>query len=92
MQLPEPANSNRRLTGHLADNIMHFARVLREAGIPGGAGVGAGCADAAVAGPLRKRDDFYWTLHSVFIKRREHKELFDQAFHVFWKSPRCSNS
>jgi uncharacterized protein len=88
MQLPEPANSNRRLSGHLADNIMHFARVLRAAGIPVGPGLVLDALDAAVAGPLRKREDFYWTLHSVFIKRREHKELFDQAFHVFWKKPK----
>jgi uncharacterized protein len=88
MKLPEPANSNRKLTGHLADNIMHFARVLREAGIPVGPGLVLDALDAALAGPLRKRDDFYWTLHAVFIKRREHKELFDQAFHVFWKKPK----
>ena len=82
------ANSNRKMSGHLADNIMHFARVLREAGIPVGPGLVLDALDAAMAGPLRKRDDFYWTLHAVFIKRREHKELFDQAFHVFWKKPK----
>jgi uncharacterized protein len=85
---PVAANSNRKLSGHLADNIMHFARVLREAGIPVGPGLVIDALDAAMAGPLRKREDFYWTLHSVFIKRREHKELFDQAFHVFWKKPK----
>jgi uncharacterized protein len=88
MQLPEPANSNRKLSGHLAENVMHFARVLREAGIPVGPGLVLDALDAAVAGPLRKREDFYWTLHSVFVKRREHKDLFDQAFHVFWKKPK----
>ena len=82
------ANSNRPVSGHLAANIMHFARVLREAGIPVGPGAVLDALDAAQAGPLRKREDFYWTLHSVFIKRREHKELFDQAFHVFWKKPK----
>jgi uncharacterized protein len=88
MQFSEPANSNRKLTGHLAENVMHFARVLREAGIPVGPGLVLDALDAAVAGPLRKREDFYWTLHSVFVKRREHKDLFDQAFHVFWKKPK----
>jgi uncharacterized protein len=88
MMQPVAANSNRRTSGHLAHNIMHFARVLREAGIPVGPGLVIDALDAALAGPLRKRDDFYWTLHAVFIKRREHKELFDQAFHVFWKKPK----
>jgi uncharacterized protein len=82
------ANSNHKVSGHLADNIMHFGRVLREAGIPVGPGLVLDALDAAMAGPLRKRDDFYWTLHAVFIKKREHKELFDQAFHVFWKKPK----
>ena len=40
------------------------------------------------AGSLRTRDEFYWTLHAIFVKRREHKEMFDQAFHVFWKKPK----
>ena len=88
MQLSAAANTNRKMSGHLANNIMHFARVLREAGIPVGPGLVLDALDAAMAGPLRKRDDFYWTLHAVFIKRREHKELFDQAFHVFWKKPK----
>jgi uncharacterized protein with von Willebrand factor type A (vWA) domain len=72
----------------LAANIMHFARVLREAGIPVGPGSVIDALDAAQCGGLRTREDFYWTLHSVFVKRRDHKELFDQAFHVFWKKPK----
>ncbi|MEZ5932042.1 MAG: VWA domain-containing protein [Alphaproteobacteria bacterium] len=33
------------------------------------------------------REDFYWTLHSVFVNRRDQRELFDQAFHIFWRKP-----
>jgi hypothetical protein len=69
-------------------NIMHFARVLREAGLPVGPGAVLDALDAAQSGTLRRREDFYWTLHAVFVKRRDHKELFDQAFHVFWTKPR----
>ena len=83
-----PANSNRPMGGHLSDNIMHFARVLRAAGLPVGPGTVLDALDAAQVGALRSSQDFYWTLHAVFIKRREHKELFDQAFHVFWKKPK----
>ena len=83
------ANENQRpLSGRLAENIMHFARVLREAGIPVGPGAVLDGLDAAMSGSLRTRDDFYWTLHAVFVKRRDQRELFDQAFHVFWKKPR----
>ncbi|WP_395688162.1 VWA domain-containing protein [Aestuariivirga sp.] len=84
-----PANQNQRPpSGRLAENIMHFARVLREAGIPVGPGAVLDALDAAMSGPLRTRDDFYWTLHAVFVKRRDQRELFDQAFHVFWKKPK----
>ena len=75
-------------SGKLAQNIMYFARVLREAGLPVGPGAVIDALDAALSGTLRTREDFYWTLHAVFIKRRDHKELFDQAFHVFWKKPK----
>ena len=91
MQNPfsSPANQNLRpLSGKLAENIMHFARVLREAGIPVGPGAVIDALDAAMSGSLRTRDDFYWTLHAVFVKRRDQRELFDQAFHVFWKKPK----
>jgi uncharacterized protein with von Willebrand factor type A (vWA) domain len=75
-------------SGKLAENIMHFARVLREAGIPVGPGAVIDALDAAMSGSLRTRDDFYWTLHAVFVKRRDQREIFDQAFHVFWKKPK----
>jgi len=78
----------RPLSGKLAENIMHFARVLREAGIPVGPGTVLDALDAAQCGSLRTRDDFYWTLHAVFVKRRDQREVFDQAFHVFWKKPK----
>ena len=82
MQNPfsSPANQNQRaLSGKLAENIMHFARVLREAGIPVGPGAVLDALDAAGSGSLRTRDDFYWTLHAVFVKRRDQRELFDQC-------------
>ncbi len=74
--------------GKLAANIMHFGRVLREAGLPVGSSAVIDALDAAMAGPLRQREDFYWTLNSVFVKKREHREIFDQAFHVFWRKPK----
>ena len=67
---------------------MHFARVLRGAGLPVGPASVIDALDAALSGSLRSRDEFYWTLHAILVKRREHKEIFDQAFHVFWKKPK----
>jgi uncharacterized protein with von Willebrand factor type A (vWA) domain len=74
--------------GYLSDNVMHFARVLRAAGIPVGPDRVIDALRALEVAGLRNRDDFYWTLASLFLDRREQFELFDQAFHVFWRNPR----
>ena len=88
MQTSAANSNNPRPSGKLAQNIMHFARVLRAAGLPVGPGAVIDALDAALSGSLRTRDDFYWTLNCVFVKRRDHKVLFDQAFHVFWRKPK----
>ena len=77
-----------RSGGKLASNIMHFARVLREAGLPVGPASVLDAIDAAQSGGLSRPADFYWTLHAIFVKRREQREVFDQAFHVFWQKPK----
>ncbi len=79
---------NSASSGKLAENIMHFARVLREAGLPVGPSNVLDAIDAAQMGTLRERDDFYWTLHALLVKRREHSEIFATAFQVFWKKPK----
>ncbi len=87
----QAANQNRPPgppKGRIADNIAHFARVLRDTGVPVGPGQVLDALDAATMGGLGEKQDFYWTLHAVFVKRREHKALFDQAFHVFWRRPK----
>ena len=40
---------------------------------------------AVEAAGIGSRDDFYWTLHSVFVKKREHRALFHEAFELFWR-------
>ena len=72
----------------LLANIMHFARLLRAAGLPIGPASVLDAVHAVGAVGLADRDDFYWTLHAVFVNRAPHRELFDQAFHVFWRNPR----
>src|SRR5947199_1962236 len=74
--------------GRLATNIVHFARTLRTAGLRVGPGQVLRAIEAVEAAGLHKRDDFYWTLHSVFVNRRDQREIFDQAFHVYWRNPR----
>jgi uncharacterized protein with von Willebrand factor type A (vWA) domain len=71
--------------GVLAQNIIHFARALREAGVPLGPGAVLDALAAVEAAGIGDRDDFYTTLHAVFVKKHEHSLLFDQAFRIFWK-------
>ena len=71
----------------LAENIMHFGRVLRRAGLPVGPGQVLDAVEAVQACGIGWRSDFYWTLHSVFVHARHQREIFDQAFHVFWRKP-----
>ena len=79
-----PSPEHRRF----AENIMHFARALRVAGLPVGPGKVLDAIRAVAVTGIRRRDDFYWTLHAVFVNRRDQRELFDQAFHIFWRNPR----
>jgi uncharacterized protein with von Willebrand factor type A (vWA) domain len=74
-------------TSRLAQNILLFARTLRAAGLPIGPGKVIDAVEAVKAAGIGTRDDFYWTLHAVFVQRREQREIFDQAFHIFWKNP-----
>ncbi|MDG2481837.1 MAG: VWA domain-containing protein, partial [Alphaproteobacteria bacterium] len=80
-------NERPETEGHLADNIMHFARALRAAGMPVGPGSVIDVLRAVETAGIGRRDDFYWTLHAFFVQRRDQRDLFDQIFHLFWRDP-----
>ena len=71
--------------GRIADNIVYFARALRKAGLPVGPAAVIDAIRAVDAAGIGSRDDFYWTLHSVFVKKREHRAVFHEAFELFWR-------
>jgi len=72
----------------LLPNIMHFGRILRSTGMPVGPGKILDAVSAVEAVGITSRRDFYWSLHAVFVNRRDQHEIFDQAFHIFWRDPR----
>jgi len=72
----------------LVTNLMHFGRVLRSTGMPVGPGKILDAVDAVKSVSVVNRKDFYWALHAVFVNRRDQHDLFDQAFHIFWRDPR----
>jgi uncharacterized protein len=71
--------------GHLVENIAHFARALRVAGIPVGPRSVLEAVAAVQAAEIGGREDLYWTLHCSFVTKREQSVLFDQAFRLFWR-------
>ena len=75
-------------SGRLPENIMHFGRVLRTAGLPVGPDQVLKAIEAASAVDVADRAQFYWALHAALVNRRGQQELFDQAFHIFWRNPR----
>jgi uncharacterized protein with von Willebrand factor type A (vWA) domain len=74
--------------GRLLENIMYFARVLRAAGLPVGPGRVLDALAAVEAVGLSRRDDLYWTLHALYVTHPRQREIFDQAFHIFWRNPK----
>ena len=73
--------------GRLAENVMHFARVLRAAGLPVGTDRVTLALRALELAGIESRDDFHSVLGACLIDRAEHRELFDQAFQLFWRDP-----
>ena len=75
------------LPGHLAENVMHFGRVLRTAGMPVPTDrIQLALSALQIAG-LASKTDFHDTLAACLLDRIEHRALFDQAFDLFWRDP-----
>jgi uncharacterized protein len=72
-------------SGRFADNIVHFARALRRAGVPVGPAAVVDAVRAVEIAGIAERADFYWTLHAIFVSRHDHHPIFDQAFRLFWR-------
>jgi uncharacterized protein with von Willebrand factor type A (vWA) domain len=75
------------LPGHLTENVIHFGRVLRTAGMPVPTDRIQLALQALPVAGLHSRQDFHDTLAACLVDRAEHRELFEQAFHLFWRDP-----
>lgn len=73
------------MTGKLPENIAYFARALRIAGLRVGPGAVVEAVEALADGALGEREDMYWALHAIFVKRHEDSVVYDQAFRLFWR-------
>jgi len=84
--------------GRLAENVMHFARLLRAAGLRIGPDRVLDCvraldittsAQVSAHSPFG-REDWYWTMSAVLLSREEQRPIFDQAFAIFWRDPKLA--
>ena len=74
--------------GFLADNVLHFVRVLRAAGMPVGPAKVIDAIAAIEAVGVANKTDFREALAAVLVSRHEQIALFEQAFDVFWRNPK----
>lgn len=74
--------------GRLAQNVVHFTRALRAAGLPVGTGQALKAVEAVGVAGFEERGDFYNALAACLTSRPEHRAVFDQCFHMFWRDPR----
>ena len=77
--------------GGLPANVIHFANFLRRAGLALGTGQVEDAMRALELIDITHRRDVYWALHSVFVSKHEHDELFGYAFAAFWRDPTGDN-
>ena len=71
--------------GRLVDNIAGFARLLRRAGLPVGPAETLAAAEALTKIDLGAKAEVKAALAAAMVHRREHREVFDQAFRLFWR-------
>ncbi|SOH92888.1 hypothetical protein SAMN06273572_101739 [Monaibacterium marinum] len=79
--LPLPENPK------LAQNLTHFARALRRAGLPIGPAQVLDAIRAVEVAGFSARADFFWTLHACFVRKPEQREVFAQVFRLYWRDP-----
>lgn len=84
--MPDGQRKQADANGRLAENILYFARTLRGAGMRVGPAAVVDAVKAVEAAGISSRDDFYWTLHCVFVTRHEDHPVFDEAFKLYWRS------
>ncbi len=72
----------------LALEVVRFARLLRGTGFGLGTGRIHDGLKAVRAVGLDEPEDFYWTLHTVFVSRPEQREIFNRVFRMFWSESR----
>lgn len=71
----------------LATNVIHFTRILRDAGLPIGTRSTLDALACVEVAGIETRQDLRAALRCVLVSRADHLVLFDTAFDLFWRDP-----
>jgi uncharacterized protein len=75
------------MSGHLADNVLLFIRMLREAGLPTGPDQALLALQALQLCGIERRSDVHDVLRACLVSRHGQLPLFERAFELFWREP-----
>ncbi|WP_419903314.1 vWA domain-containing protein [Kiloniella sp.] len=87
MNSSSPNNDRSQNEGFLAQNLLHFARTLRKAGLKVPSSRVLDAIEAIEITGLARRDELHATLGCLFVTSRDQQEIFDQCFYIFWRNP-----
>jgi len=73
--------------GQLSANVVNFARLLRRAGLPVGPAETLAAHQALATIDLGDKAAMRTALRATMVHRREHWDVFHQAFLLFWRDP-----
>jgi hypothetical protein len=85
-----PSNATSEANGAatpLADRIIAFGRVLRQAGLRIGSDQIMDAIRAVEVVGVERRADVYQALFGIFVHRQAEVGLFDQVFQMMWRAP-----
>ena len=73
--------------GRLVENIVHFGRALRKAGVKVGPAQLQNAVEAVAVAGFTRKIDFFHTLRATLITRSADLVVFEQVFAMFWRDP-----
>ncbi len=73
--------------GRLVENIVHFTRALRKAGVKVGTAQVEDAIRAVEVAGFSRKGDFYHILRATLINRAADLEVYHQIFAMFWRDP-----
>jgi uncharacterized protein with von Willebrand factor type A (vWA) domain len=86
--ISRPGVRRKETVHRIADNVVHFARVLRAAGLAAGPDRVLHALEALEVVGIGRREDVHAALSAVMIDRHEQQAIFDAAFAAFWRDPK----